>query len=587
MSPAHLAKTADAQPTLSWTAAKDGTDAILELSSTPGFAAGKTYRAKMTDHEHRPERPLAPGVWYWRIFSTDADGKPTSGTKTRAFIVADANQGPTFASADTTPPVITGVRPFAFNTASGDRPTIRARWSDNQALDLSTARLYLDDRDVSAEAKLTAQGVEFRPDQALARGGHAVRIEIRDRTGNRANRVKHFFAVGADAKTRVELKDRRIYINGEPFFPVFYYHHFAGHTNEQMADWGWNVIHFAYQPAYYAKRYETKDHCQAAIKYCDDTSRFGQMLFADFKGHYAHGSGSVVELGTMLRSLRDHPRLFALTMDEPNGHPEGTQWAKDLYSTARTVGETRPVIHLLNSPSAASVFAGDGVGDGVVNDTYPYPSQPAVIVARAAEVSRAQTAGRKPVWLYVQAYDGSSARGARSLNTLSQTERTQLDNGELESALPAGGVRCMMCLALAHEATGIGWWIFHPGYLGHSGYFPKMKQEIIDCVSELRHLAPMLLAPDAPVEVAVEPDDLGLHLKAKRYRGHTYLIAVNPHEELPVACRFVLPRGHTLKKVDVLFEDRSFAPATPAGAFDDLFAPREVHVYRVEEQAND
>ena len=92
----------------------------------------------------------------------------------------------------------------------------------------------------------------------------------------------------------------------------------------------------------------------------------------------------------------------------------------------------------------------------------------------------------------------------------------------------------------------------------------------------------MLLAPDAPVQVTVEPDDLDLHLKAKEHDGRTYIIAVNPHEELPVACRFTFPDGMTFKHVDVLFEDRSFTPGGNASSFDDLFAPREVHVYRIQ-----
>lgn len=582
VSPPHLATVDDARPTLSWTAAKDGTAAILELSSTPSIVEGKTFRAKMAANEYRPDKPLSPGVWYWRIFSTDGDGKPTSGTKTQAFIVADADEQQTFTQADTTPPVITGVRPFAFNTASGDRPTIRASWSDNQALDLSTARLYLDDQNVTAKAKITPQGAEYQPDKALSRGGHTLRIEIRDRAGNNANRMKHFFAVGEGARTHVELKDRRIYVNREPFFPVIFYHPYAGNTLEQMADWGFNVIHFAYQPAFYASRYKLKDHGRAANMYCDEASRFGQMLFPDFKGHYTHGSSSVVDLSEMLKALRGHPAILALTLDEPNGHPEGAQWAKDLHSTARAAGETKPIIYCLNSPSAASVYAREGMGDGVMNSTYPYPSQPGLLAAKYTDVSREQVNNLKPVWMYGQACDLSSPRGGRTIDKMSKAERAELDSGKLVSTVPPGGVRCMMYLALVHEATGLGWWIHHPGYVGHGGYFPRMKKEVIDCTSEVRHLAPMLLAPDVPVQVAIEPADLGLHLKAKTYDGRTYIIAVNPHEELPVACRFTLPDGKAFRRVDVLFEDRAFTPRGKATSFDDLFAPRQVHVYRIE-----
>jgi hypothetical protein len=583
VSPAHLATVADARPVLSWTAAKDGTAAILELSSTPGFIADKTLGGRMSENKYRPDKPLDAGVWYWRIFSTDADGKPTSATKTQAFILADGGKEETFTRADTTPPVITGVRPFAFNTASSDRPTITAKWSDNDSVDLSSARLYLDDEDVTSKALISERGLEFTPAKPLRRGGHGIRIAIRDRAGNNANRVKHVFSTGAKFEARVALRDRRIYVNDEPFFPIIYYHTFANDTDEQMADWGWNVRHInVSSPDWYPEHYKTMDLAEALNRYFDELSGFGQMLFPDYLNYYGADYGSILPIAEMLKIQRDHPRIVSLTMDEPNGRSEGARWAEDFYSTARAVGETRPIIYCLNSPSAASVFARDGIGDGVINSTYPYPSQPGVLAARYADVSREQVNDKKPVWMYGQACDLSSPRGGRYVNTLSETERDELDSGQLVSTVPPGGIRCMMYLSLVHEATGLGWWIHHPGYLGHGGYFPKMKQETIDSVSQVRHLAPMLLAPDAPVELAVAPDDLDLHVKAKEYEGAAYILAVNPHDELPVACRFTLPKGKKFKKVDVLFEDRSFRPSGEEMSFHDLFAPRAVHVYRIE-----
>ena len=584
VSPAHLATVKDARPVLIWTPAKDGTAAILELSSTPGFGEATTSRRRTTESEYQPGQPLAPGVWYWRIFSTDAAGKPTSGTKTQAFIISGGEREDQFTGADTTPPVITGVRPFSFNTASSDRPTIKAKWSDNESIDLSTARLYLDGKDVSADAKITQQGVTFTPSEPLSTGGHTVRITIRDHAGNNANTVEQSFAVGAAVQTHVELKDRRIYIDGEPFFPVIYYHTFANNTDEQMTDWGWNVRHVSVSsPDWYSERYKTKDLAEALNRHYDEVSRFGHMVFPDYVGYYGHDYGSILPIAEMLKIVKSYPRIMGMTLDEPNGRAEGARWAEDFYSTARAVGETRPIITCLNSPSAASVFAKDGIGDGVINSTYPYPSQPGVLAARFTDVSRQQVNYKKPVWMYGQACDLSSPRGGRYVNTLSEAERAELDSGKLVSTVPSGGVRCMMYLSLVHEATGIGWWIHHPGYLGHGGYFPRMKQEVIECVSELRHLAPMLLAPDAQVDVAVEPDGLGVHIKAKQYNGNTYIIAVNPHEELPISCRLVLPQGQTFKKIDVLFENRSFSLDKETNAFADLFAPREAHVYRIEQ----
>jgi len=577
VSPKHLATIDDAKPLFTWTAAKDGTAAILELSSTPGFTEAKTLRKKVQESEYRPEEPLSPGVWYWRVFSTDTDGEQTSATKTQAFVVSSGADTDQFIQADTTPPVITGVRPYAFNTAPSAKPTIQAQWSDNEWVDLSTARLYLDGKDVSSKASISERGIEFSPEHPLGNGAHIIRIEIQDKAGNNANTVKQHFSVGEASKTNVELrKDRRVYVNNEPFFPLIYYHNFAKTTNEDMMNLGWNTRHVMVSAAdWILKRYKTTDLAQALGMYCDEVSKFGQMVFLDFMNYYGHDYRSTVSVEDILTILKDYPRIVCYTLDEPNGRPEGAGWAEDLYSTARAVGEERPIIHLLNSPSSASVFGRDGIGDGVVNDVYPYPSQPGLMVAKATEVGRKAVDYKKPVWVYVQACDLSKPG---LINTLSEVEREQL-----KSAVPPGGIRCMMYLAFVHEATGLGWWIHHPGYVGHGGYFKKMKEEIVDCVSQARYLAPMLLAPDAPVQVEVEPKDLGLHLKAKEYNGHTYIIAVNPHEELPVSCRFVLPEGKKFRKVDVLFEDRSFSPGEEANAFDDLFAPRAVHVYRIEE----
>ena len=50
----------------------------------------------------------------------------------------------------------------------------------------------------------------------------------------------------------------------------------------------------------------------------------------------------------------------------------------------------------------------------------------------------------------------------------------------------------------------------------------------------------------------------------------------------PVALRSVHPPGREeVQAIDILFEDRSFRPAKEVGSFEDLFAPRAVHGYRI------
>ena len=109
--------------------------------------------------------------------------------------------------------------------------------------------------------------------------------------------------------------------------------------------------------------------------------------------------------------------------------------------------------------------------------------------------------------------------------------------------------------------------------------FPEDWQAFLKLAGEVRYLSPMMLSTEY-VELGGDHAKLGVHVMAKSLDGKLYVIAVNPNEELPVAPTFTLPTGFSAKRVNVLFENRSMKLAHDA--FQDLFQPLDVHVYRIE-----
>ena len=108
--------------------------------------------------------------------------------------------------------------------------------------------------------------------------------------------------------------------------------------------------------------------------------------------------------------------------------------------------------------------------------------------------------------------------------------------------------------------------------------FPEDWAAMEALASELRHLAPMLAASDAPPKLRPVHDDRGVDIFTRVYKGDTFLIAVNPYDQW-VTQAFEIECGAE-QSVEVLFENRKARLA--AGRFTDLFDPYAVHVYRIE-----
>ena len=94
---------------------------------------------------------------------------------------------------DNTPPVIGAVAPGADALIADSKPLVSCAYADAfTGVNAASAHLTLDGADVTAQATTTAQGLEYRPADAIAEGQHSVAISIADVAGNIATSTWRF-----------------------------------------------------------------------------------------------------------------------------------------------------------------------------------------------------------------------------------------------------------------------------------------------------------------------------------------------------------------------------------------------------------
>ena len=584
----------DGRPRFQWTESGDGTPYVFELAALPDFSGAIVARRELPEPQCELPEALSPGVYYWRVWSTDNKGKPTASCEPRALIVPFKRA---FVEADTTPPIITSVRPPRETTALSSRPQISARWSDDREIDVASARLLLDGHDVTSDATLTTHDISFTPAADLAKGAHTIEISVKDTSANPANRVRQRFAVGEPYRTKITIDDhRRLTIDGEPFFPRIIYiepgSSFAQHWRDRLPDLGFNVL-YGQVPAPAAEVRAARTG--RSIEDIDRETRANHMVTTEDMGAMARAGGkwyakvgsftpkrhrkTIEETGwaESIRHYDKHPEVLAYMLDEPNGRPEGLEDATILYEKLLESGHNRPAIWVLNQPWAARAFG--PVSDGISIDCYPVPSRPMLKLAAYIDRVHELLDRKKPVWFIAQAFDWRLWREPYS--PLSETRTRQI----VKKSLPDDftftptpkQIRCMTYLALVHDVQGIQWWSLcgHRQALSITD-FPEEWEAFLRLGSEVRHVSRVMLST-MYAEVGGDYGKLGIHVLAKVVEDKLYVIAVNPGD-LPVAPTFALPAG-LYEKVDVLFENRSMT--LKGDSFRDLFEAAGVHVYRI------
>lgn len=93
---------------------------------------------------------------------------------------------------DMSPPRILNVSPADGSLHSGTPSRISADFYDDKAVDVNSARILLDNADITAQSNVTAAGFEFFLTTALSDGVHTLFISVQDAVGNPAQISTNF-----------------------------------------------------------------------------------------------------------------------------------------------------------------------------------------------------------------------------------------------------------------------------------------------------------------------------------------------------------------------------------------------------------
>ena len=339
--------------------------------------------------------------------------------------------------------------------------------------------------------------------------------------------------------------DGNIYLGEQPFFPIgIYYPTIEGLP--ELAKAGFNLVQYSVFPKEF-RMYGVKGD---AGEFLETAHRLGLKVYANVRGMTEalgqdRGDNDVV--WQRMRMLRAHPALLAwYLLGEPYCGNIAPREAEAWYRRLRTFDPAHPTWGVFASPDYFDWWT--KAVDIVATDPYPvdlkHPklNRPLTMVSDYIDRLRAVAPGPRPLWAVLQIWT----------------------NGGQPSSQQA---RCMVYLALTHGANGILFYRYRPRR-------NDLWAEVLELAGELKALAPVCLAPDAPQPATCDTPHVHCLLKQA---DSVYLIAVNASEQ-PVRATFSLP-GQGEGHARVLFNGEK--TDIHQGKLRDSFGPLSTRVYRL------
>ena len=447
--------------------------------------------------------------------------------------------------------------------------------TSSRPIDRSTIKISLDGKD--ATAKFTCDGdlLTYRPEQKWGHGIHKAKVSLRDPDDGTTITAEKVFFCGLVAKgtQQVTLRDDGItLVDGKPFFPIGLFGLRAlplnGESIEKavsdVAEGGFNLVH----------------------SYTSGTTK----EFLDLA--HSHGlktwTGSRIPGTNFVETLRKHPAVLAWYVGDDTAMHYTPQQIYDRVDGVAAIDPTRITCQadVMNSGDPISSYRPFvKVTDVFMPEIYPVqavkpePSGRCVAVTiRDMERFKLDVADAKDdrphaIWPIIQYFKGW----------------TSWKRFPTKDELFA-----MTFAAIAHGAHGVTWYTYggvvDPAKKRDNhgaSATPETWCNMTNLVARLRELSPVLVTrtPPQPAPAKIvsgpEKDVLGnesISMLMKRYRGETYLIAVNGTLE-NVTAEFDL--GVRPAKAEVLWENRTVSVS--GGKIKDEFAPFAVHVYKIED----
>jgi Bacterial Ig-like domain len=199
--PANAATINNTQPTISAQYADQGAgiDTTKTALTVDGVNVTAQAAATASDISYTPTAPL------------------TSGTHTVVLKVFDKAGNSSRASwsfsVDNGAPLITGQTPkdVSINNA---KPTVSAQYADADAgVDATKTVLSIDGANVTAQAQVTATGINYTPTMALANGAHTVVLKVTDNAGNPAQ-TAWTFSIDTQGPAVTNLQPNNVIVGG-------------------------------------------------------------------------------------------------------------------------------------------------------------------------------------------------------------------------------------------------------------------------------------------------------------------------------------------------------------------------------------
>ena len=526
---------------------------VLEYARDPYFTRGVVQVGSLETTRFRPPQPPAAGTWYWHLGVTDDSGRPHF-SPPQAFLISRG--GSLFQHADTTPPAVFRPQPAPDSTVEGANPVISACFSETcSGVATGAARLLLDGREVTREAKVSSEGITYRPPVPLAKSLHRVEVTVNDAAGNRSNALAWRFGVGVPVQVTGRFdKQGRFLLNGQPYFPVGLYSYCC---NPGTGVFGESLMARAADAGLGAELVEDVGS--------QDT--LGMFL--------KHGMKVMLQVGGGLRASADeekakealvtkgavqwkaHPALLGYWADEPDSlAPEVLARG---YATIKSNDPDHPAVWCLCQPEK---YKQNSVSlDAIMPDIYPVPTTPLSVIYTQLQKA-AQDSGGKPVWFIPQAFDWKITSGGKV-------------NSPAEWRPTAAEIRAMTYLGIVAGAKGIFYWASDTASTNDIVWYAAQWDEVLRIGGELRYLGNVLAGGPRAANVKVETTGEGLY-HAVWADGERQICVVVNSAQAPVEAEFTWPES---KRVRCLFEDRSLPK--PTRQFSDLFRPYEVHVYEL------
>lgn len=470
-----------------------------------------------------------------------------------------------FKQVDTTPPVVNLATPPPDSTVSADS-IITAKFADaGSGIDVSSAKILLDGKDMTNQAEVTATGITLRPEKPLVKGIHRVEVGASDQAGNRSNSLKWLFGVEVPVTVEARFDKGLFLVNGEPYFPMGIY---CGATRPSKPE-----TSYLAQAAAAGINYQLMPET-AGWELLDIMLKHGMKAMKQV--HYAskalaNGDKSLLEKAM---ETKDHPATLGWWSEYLAGTQEGIQAMTPIYRLLKENDLRHPVIWICCwavahkwCTNTDAYFVPHYPILNPVHDEYTVLSLYHTMLVPTFAAAAAEGKG-KQVWFVSQAFD-------YRINE----KRDLIITPPGEFRPNPSELRAMNYLALAKGVKGL---LFYApgsriaGTRDHNAltYYPKPWNEALKIASEVRHLSP-LLASGKPVQTArLEPENPAIHYLELRHKDVHILIAVNVRD-VPVRTRWLFAKPSQPK---VLFEDRILSEKT--NAMTDMFKPLEVHIYQ-------